>query len=146
MSHFTFKSVQSLAITAEDQPSIDIQNNQLILTAHRKGEVIQITAPVDGLLPRVAKTTIKSPVKKRTSSLAGKQVPITHHLVGTNNPNAKLNEAKVREIRQMYANKELAASYNSNHAFICAIAEIYCIHFGTIMNVVNGTSWKHVKN
>jgi hypothetical protein len=146
VSHFTFKSVQSLAITAEDQPSIDIQNNQLILTAHRNGEVIQITAPVDGLIPRVAKTTIKSPVKKRISPLAGRPAPITHHLVGTNNPNSKLNEAKVREIRQMYANKELAASYNSNHAFICAIARTYCIHFGTIMNVVNGISWKHVKN
>lgn len=146
MSHFSFKSIQSLTITAEDRPSIDIQNEQLILTAHRKGEVIQITAPVDGLIPRVAKTTIKTPVKRSNHPLAGKQAPITHHLVGTNNPNAKLNEDKVREIRQMYANKELASSYPSNHAFICAIAEIYCTHFGTIMNVVNGISWKHVKN
>jgi hypothetical protein len=77
--------------------------------------------------------------------MAGKSVPVTHHLVGTNNPNSKLDEAKVREIRQMFANKELAATYNSTHAFICAIADIYCLHFATITNVVKGTSWKHVE-
>lgn len=138
MNAFNFQAIQSLELTSEDKPHLDVKDGHIVLTAERGEDRIIITAPLSGVLPKVAKTTVKTPVRSMTFKQR------SHHR-GTDNPVSKLDDNKVREIRAMAADKKLAAEYGGKMSFYTEIGKIYGVNKYTIKNVVEGISWKHVK-
>lgn len=140
MSPFNFQPVQLLELSDADAPSIDVQDGQIILTAQRGEEKIRITAPLRQVLPQVAATAVKMP-----SRLKGVQLPGGDKRVGEMNGMAKLNEQAVREIRLMISDPKFMKSFRSRQALYLEIAKAYNVHPGTVKNVIDNVSWKHVK-
>lgn len=140
MSPFNFQPVQLLELSDADAPSIDVQDGQIILTAQRGEEKIRITAPLRQVLPQVAATAVKMP-----SRLKGVQLPGGDKRVGEMNGMAKLNEQAVREIRLMISDPKFMKSFRSRQALYLEIAKAYNVHPGTVKNVIDNISWKHVK-
>ena len=140
MSPFNFQSIQSLEISAKDNPTIDVRDGHLILTAERGEERIMITAPLQGILPKVSDTTVKVSQTKRTyrvRSLGSHQ--------GTKNGMAKLNDEKVCEIRALLEDKSFVQSFANLTALYTEIAEAYNVSPWAIRNIAEGFSWTHVK-
>lgn len=138
MNAFNFQAIQSLELTSEDKPHLDVKDGHIVLTAERGEDRIIITAPLSGVLPKVAKTTVKTPMRRPMLSQRTRNQ-------GTNNPISKLDDGKVREIRAMAADKTLAAKHGGKMSFYTEIGKFYGVNKYTIKNVVEGVSWKHVK-
>ena len=135
MTSFNFQAIQSLELSSDDKPHLDVKDGHIVLTAQRGQERIIITAPLSGVLPKVAKTTVKTPKSQMAPS----------RNVGTDNSVAKLNEHMVREIRAMAADKSLASTFTGKMKFYEEIGKIYNVHRYTVKNVVERFSWKHIK-
>jgi hypothetical protein len=139
MTSFNFQSIQSLEISAQDNPTIDVRDGHLVLTAERGQERIMITAPLQGIMPKVSATTIKKPNRKGSSPLLGRNL---HK--GADNGMAKLNDDLVREIRTLLTDKSFAKSYKNVTAMYTDLSKSYNVSPWAIKNVAEGISWKHV--
>jgi ribosomal protein L11 len=146
MTSFNFQAVQLLEINEGDAPVIDIHENRLVLSAKRGNEHIRITAPLDALLPSARAVKVKAGSKPTTITRQPQYAKgAADGRVGVNNYMAKLTDEKVREIRQLVADKSFVESYRSFQSMVLAIAESYGVHPATIHNVIKGISWRHVK-
>jgi len=142
MSPFDFKTVQHLDITSADSPSMDVKDGQIILMAERDGARIMITAPLNGIMPRVAKTTVRKPARSLPSLIStSKPRP---SMQGASNSLAKLNEDQVKEIRAVATNRELRRQYKTKIAMYRDLASKYHVHVLTIKNIIDRVSWKHI--
>lgn len=139
MTSFNFQSIQSLEISAQDNPTIDVRDGRLVLTAERGQERIMITAPLQGILPKVAATTVKTAGRKKPSPLLGRSL---HK--GSDNGMAKLNDDAVREIRTLLADETFVKSYKNSTTMYAEIANSYKVSPWAIKNVAENLSWKHV--
>lgn len=126
---FNFQAVQTLKITAEDAPNIDVHDGYLVLTATRNNDQIMITAPINSVLPSVKAATVKTPKNGK---------------MRRSRPLAKLNADRVRELRSKAASPEFLSQHNSTHAAYCQLAKEYGIHLTTVYGVVNRHSWKNI--
>lgn len=146
MNHFAFQSIQSLQITEEDKPNIDVTDGQLVLTATRGGNKIMITAPLDKIIPRPMQTTVNAnPTIGRTYKRArGRMMPTTCKNVGKNNSNAKLSVAKVKEIKLLLSDNNFINSYPSKTAMHRELARCYEVNASCIYQIDNNLTWKHV--
>ena len=143
MSPFNFQSIQSLEISKDDHPEIDVRDGRLVLTAQRGTERIMITAPIAGMVPVVAKRSVKVAGKKNTPKAA--KLSTADKRVGENHALAKLTEADVREIKNILKDPKLSKSFKNRTAFHQELAKAYKVHFTTIGNIARGFSWKHVE-
>lgn len=139
MTSFSFQSIQSLEISAQDNPTIDVRDGRIFLTAERNQERIVISAPLQGIMPKVSATMVKTAGRKKPSSLLGRNL---HQGVG--NGMAKLNDEKVRDIRTLLADKTFVKEYKNVTAMYAEIAESYKVSPWAIKNVAENISWKHV--
>ena len=139
MTSFNFQSIQSLEISAQDKPTIDVRDGHLVLTAERGEERIVITAPLQGIMPKVSATTVKTPKRKGPSPLLGRNL---HK--GAANGMAKLNDELVREIRTLLADKSFVKSYKNVTKMYTDVAKSYNVSPWAIKNVAENISWKHV--
>jgi hypothetical protein len=146
MNSFSFQNIQSLEITAADQPSLNVADDQLILTATRNGSRIIITAPLGHIIPTPVQTTVKSNVKssRRVGSLKGKTLDPSDDRVGENNGNAKLNVGQVKVIRAKLKNDEFMGTYKSRTAAHREIARSYKVDTSCIYQIDNNLTWKHI--
>lgn len=150
MTIFDFKSVYTLELTQEDDPSIDVRDGKLVLTAKRGEERIMITTPLNSVItpvaPIVNTTQIKQPRRsyRRRNSNNGRRLNRSHGSVGENSTMAKMTEEMVKEIRSMAADTSYARSFQSRQAMLYDLAKVYKVHWTTIWNIINRRSWKHV--
>jgi len=142
MNPFDFKTVQHLDITSADSPSMDVKDGHIVLMAERGGARIMITAPLNGIMPRVAKTTVRKPARALSASVAtSKPRPSVQ---GVNNSMTKLNEAQVKEIRAVAADRDQRRKYGTKIAMYRDLASRYGVHTLTIKNIIDRVSWKHI--
>jgi hypothetical protein len=142
MNPFDFKTVQHLDITTADSPSMDVKDGQLILMAERGDARIMITAPLNGLVPQVAKTTVRNGARRLpASSTVRKARPA---LQGSKNKLSKLTEEQVLEIRAIANDREQRRKYGTKVAMYRDLASKYGLHVLTVQNVINRVSWKHI--
>jgi hypothetical protein len=139
MTSFNFQSIQSLEISAQDKPTIDVRDGHLVLTAERGEERIVITAPLQGIMPKVSSTMVKAPKRGKISPLSGRSL---HR--GRDNGMAKLNDDSVREIRTLLADKSFVKSYKNVTVMYKEISKSYNVSPWAIKNVAENLSWKHV--
>jgi len=139
MTSFNFQSIQSLEISAQDNPTIDVRDGRLVLTAERGQERIMITAPLQGIMPKVSASTVKRVNRKGPSPLLGRSL---HK--GSENGMAKLNDEYVREIRTLLSDKSFVKSYKNATEMYTEISKDYNVSPWAIKNVAEGVSWKHV--
>jgi len=138
---FNFRPIQVLDLKAEDHPSIDVHNGQLVLTASRGDEMIRITAPLQGVLPAAQQTTVTMPrIGRRGIPISGGE-----KRQGELNKMAKLTEEDVRAIRTALKDPKFVKGYRNMQHLCQELGEAYNVHFVTIRNVITNVSWKHVK-
>ena len=142
MDPFDFKTVQHLDITTEDSPSMDVRDGQIVLTAKRGDASIVITAPLNGLVPQVAKTTVRNARRRRSVSHVIRGPRPT--MQGSNNALSKLNEEQVLEIRSIANDASIQKEYKTKTGLYQAIASMYKVHPLTIKNIIDRVSWKHI--
>lgn len=130
---FNFQAVQTLRITAEDSPSIDVKDGNLVLTAIRGEDQIMITAPINSVIPTVKATTVKTP-RNRIGRLNGRKA----------RPLAKLNADLVREIRSKAADSSFLNQFNSINAAYVQLGKDYGVHLTTIYGIIHRHSWKNI--
>ena len=140
MDHITFQSVQLLNFTAADDPHISLNQGTWTLVAHRNGERIMITAPdtrcqVQKLFPTPSKRQVRR--KGRIVDWAPK---------GEEHPKAKLTEADVLEMRELFKDKSYRKEFDCDHQILMDFSKIYNIHYTTAYKIVHGQSWKHLNN
>jgi hypothetical protein len=143
MSPFNFQSIQSLEISKDDHPEIDVRDGRLVLTAQRGTERIMITAPIAGMVPVVAKRTIKAVGRKSAPKVT--KLPATDKRVGANHALSKLTEADVRQIKNMLKDRKLINSFKNKTKLYQELGKAYKVHFTTIANIACGSSWKHIE-
>ena len=144
MSPFNFQAVQTLSISKEDSPHIDVRDGQLILTAERNNERIMITAPLNSVLPVASARSIKAPARRGRPARRTVAKPATDARVGERNFNAKLTPELVAEMRAVFEDESFRKDFKSMHEMCHAMAEVYKVHFTTVYNIVNKRSWKHI--
>lgn len=150
MSTFDFSSVYTLDLTKEDNPSIDVRDGTMILTAMRGEDRIMITTPLNSVItpvaPVVAATQVSTPRQgyRRRRRSRNRQLSRDHGSVGENSAMSKLNEASVKEIRALYADPSYRQGFNSRQGALNDLATVYDVHWTTIWNIVNRKSWKHI--
>ena len=135
MTSFNFQSIQSLEISAQDKPTIDVQDGHIVLTAERGQERIVITAPLQGIMPKVSATSVKTPKQKKINPLLGRSF---------NKGVAKLNEDTVREIRKLISDQSFVKTHKNKIMMYKEVAKLYNVSAWTIKNVAENLSWKHV--
>ena len=140
MTSFNFQSVQTLAISEQDHPVIDVRDNQLVLTAQRGSERIMITAPLQSIVPVAVVTKVKTAKRPLVSPLLG--IPKS---VGTANGMAKLNDEAVKSIWSFLDDPDFVATYGSVTAMYKDIAKAFNVSAWAIKNIHEGLSWKHIK-
>ena len=140
MTSFNFRFVQELEICESDNPKIDVQDGRLILTAERNKEKIVISAPLCGVMTKIAATVVTVPKR----NIKGLPTGINLH-VGSDNGMAKLNEIAVKEIRMLVADEDFKKEYKSLTAMYAEVGKIFNVSGWAIKNVVENISWKHVK-
>jgi len=128
---FNFQAVQTLKITAEDSPNIDVHDGYLVLTATRNNDQIMITAPINSVLPSVKAVEVKANKKK---SKRGRLF----------RPLAKLNPERVIELRSKAASPDFMGQFKSVNSAYCQLAKEYDIHLTTVYGIVNRHSWKNI--
>lgn len=147
MSIFSFQSVKTLKLSVEDNPHIEIKEDQLYLSAERGGESILISVPAEAMLPitsKIQKTKVKVPsktIKSRVENVTG-----LHYSVGSDNKMAKLTEENVRDIRTLLNDKDFVNSYRNVTQMYKDVAKSYKVSAWAIKNVAENISWKHVKS
>jgi hypothetical protein len=150
MSTFDFNSVYTLDLTEEDNPSIDVRDGNLILTAKRGDDRIMITTPLNRVIapvaPAVGATQVNKPRQsyRRRHPAKGRTLTRDHGAVGENSPMSKLNESTVKEILALYADESYRGGFQSRQGAINDLAKVYDVHWTTIWKIVNRRSWKHV--
>lgn len=125
---FDFQAIQTLRITADDHPNIDVKDGNLILTATRGSDQIMITAPINSVIPTAKAASVKKP--QRAARRA--------------RPLAKLNADLVREIRAKAADRNFMSQFNSLNAAYTQLSKDYGVHLTTIYGVIQRYSWKNV--
>lgn len=130
---FNFQAIQTLRITAEDHPNIDVQDGNLILTATRGEDQIMITAPINSVIPSAKAVTVKGS-GSRARQLNGRKA----------RPLAKLNADTVREIRAKAASREFMNQFNSINAAYTQLSKDYGVHLTTIYGIIRRHSWKNI--
>lgn len=152
VAHFEFKSIQLLDFSTEDNPKVFFEGDKLVISAERGGEVLMVSTPMPGE-QRIAKvqTQVKKPKRKMLAS-SGKRYPLptqqvlpaTDSRVGENSKLAKLNEEKVKEIKQFLNDPKTLDEFSSwTNAYI-QLGRMYNVHFTTISNIAKNRTWKHV--
>lgn len=130
---FNFQAIQTLRITADDHPNIDVKDGNLILTAVRGEDQIMITAPINSVIPAAKSTTVKKP-QNRVRRLSGRKA----------RPLAKLNAELVREIRAKANDREFMNQFNSINAAYVQLGKDYGVHLTTIYGIIRRHSWKNI--
>jgi hypothetical protein len=143
MSPFNFQSIQSLEISKDDHPEIDVRDGRLVLTAQRGTVRIMITAPIAGMVPTVSKRAVKVAGNKTVVKTA--KLLKTDRRVGENHALSKLTESDVREIKNMLNDQKLTKSFKNQTTLYQDLGKAYKVHFTTIANIAKGYSWKHVE-
>lgn len=142
MSSFSFQAIQCLDLSSADMPCIDVKDGKLILTAERNQERIMITAPLNGIMPKIAQTTVRVPGR---ATLLAKQTKNLRSAKPTRGQGTqKLTEEKVKEIRALFEDAQFRAKYSSNMGFYKDVAKMYGVHHYTIKNVIDRVSWQHI--
>jgi hypothetical protein len=144
MAPFNFQPIQTLDITEQDNPSVDIHNGMLILTAERGQERIIITAPIDHLLPKTSATVVKTPKKTKTIVARKEYKTKPPRNSGSANPISKLDENIVRRIRALCSDKAFVNRYPHETAMHEDIAKQYNVTAAAIYQVHKNLTWKHV--
>lgn len=121
---------------------MDVRDGQIILTAKRGGASIMITAPLNGLMPKVAKTTVRNDQRRSIASHVIRGPRPT--MQGSSNALSKLNEEQVLEIRSIASDASIQKEYKTKKGLYQAIASMYKVHPLTIKNVITRVSWKHI--
>lgn len=130
---FNFQAIQTLRITADDLPNIDVKDGNLILTATRGEDQIMITAPINSVIPSAKAATVKSPHGK-VRRLSGRK----------GRPLAKLNADLVREIRAKADDRAYMNQFNSINAAYTHLGKEYGVHLTTIYGIIRRHSWKNI--
>lgn len=139
MAPFTFDSIQSLCLSREDNPAVDIHNDEIVITAERNGERIVITAPLPGIVHApVAQTTVKT-TKWQKPFKVKRNMP-----KGEDHTRSKLTEKDVKEMRAMYADPSIMRGYANRHEFFNEVGKAYGVHFTTVSKIINRRSWTHI--
>lgn len=125
---FNFQAIQTLRITADDHPNIDVQDGNLVLTAIRGEDQIMITAPINSVMPTAKAATVKKPQGQ----------------IRRARPLAKLNAERVLEIRAKAADRNFMNQFNSINAAYTQLAKDYGVHLTTIYGVIQRYSWKNI--
>ena len=121
---------------------MDVRDGQIILTAKRNGASIMITAPLNGLVPQVAKTTVRNAQRRGSVSHVIRRPRTT--MQGSNNALSKLTEDQVLEIRSIANDTSIRQEYKTKKGLYQAIASMYKVHPLTIKNIIDRVSWKHI--
>lgn len=136
-----------LHIKPEHNPQVGIDNDLMVVKATIDEVETIITVPVDSLInnkefnPEVkAKPRrIVPPTPKRNYT-----VSIGKNRIGELNGMAKLNEAQVREIRQLLADESYTSTYRSKTEMYIDLAKVYNVSHSCIMLIDTKRTWKHV--
>lgn len=142
MTSFQFRAVQVLDLTTKDSPVLELNGDQLTLTATRGAERIVINATIGAntdILKQSAKVVNLTPKKKKPH-----KTPNREYLRGESHPKSKLTEQDIHEIRELFNDTGYRMGFSSTYEVYLDLGKTYKVHYTTIYKVINGSSWKHV--
>lgn len=142
VNSFQFQAVQVLNLTAEDHPLCKIEGRQMTITATRNSDQIVITVP----LPNSSEL-LSLPNETRAVPQKKLHRPANRTYVrGEAHCRAKLTEQDVREMRELFNDKDYRRTFRSTYEMYLDLAKTYKIHYTTAYKIITGQSWKHVAN
>ena len=146
-SPFQLKQIQMLHIKPEHRPQVEINKDLMVVKATIDQVETIITVPVGSLINNKDSQSEVKPKPQRIVSSARKRnytVSLGKNRIGELNGMAKLNEAQVREIRQMLSDKGYTATYRSKTEMYIDLAKAYNVSHSCIMLIDTNRTWKHV--
>lgn len=152
MNSFQFQAVQVLNLAAEDHPLCKIEGRQLIITANRGADRIEINVALPHSsellrLPQQAQPIqIQAPAHPQLRKRKNRRSANRVYACGEAHAKAKLTEQDVREMRELFNDASYRRTFKSSYEVYLDLAKTYKIHYTTAYKIINGQSWKHVAN
>lgn len=152
MNSFQFQAVQVLNLVAEDHPLCKIEGRQLTITANRGADqiVINVALPHSSELLRLPQqqqpVQIQAPSRPQLRKHKARQTVNRVYPCGEAHAKAKLTEQDVREMRELFNDKDYRDTFKSTYEVYLDLAKTYKIHYTTAYKIITGQSWKHVAN
>jgi len=152
VNSFQFQAVQVLNLTAEDHPLCKIEGRQLTITANRGVDqiVINVALPHSSELLSLPKqqqpVRMQAPERPKFQKAKPRRAMNRTYVRGEAHCRAKLTEQDVREMRELFADKDYRGTFNSSYEVYLDLAKTYKIHYTTAYKIINGQTWKHVAN
>lgn len=152
MNSFQFEAVQVLNLTTEDHPLCKIEGRQMTITATRGTDqiVINVALPSSSELLNLPQekqpVRIQAPLRPQLRKAKPRRAMNRTYVRGEAHCRAKLTEQDVREMRELFADKDYRSTFNSSYEVYLDLAKTYKIHYTTAYKIINGQTWKHVAN
>ena len=147
MSTFQFKAVQLLQLGEADNPTIQLEDGTLTISADRDGDKILITTPVPSTFELAKQASPPTPVKRVIKATRRKTRYWDRNAPrGEDHAKAKLKEQDIREMRALFHDEQYRKSFGSMYSMYVDIAKAYNVHYTTVYKIVHGQSWRHVKD
>jgi len=146
-SPFQLKQIQMLYIKPEHNPQVEINNDLMVIKATIDQVETIITVPVGSLINNKDSQSEVKAKPQRIVPPAPKRkytVFLGKNRIGELNGMAKLNEAQVREIRQLLADESYTSTHRSKNEMYIDLAKVYNVSHSCIMLIDTNRTWKHV--
>lgn len=147
MSTFQFKAVQLLQLGESDNPTIQLEDGTLTISANRDGDQILITTPVPSTFELTKQISQPMPEKRVVKTSRRKNRYWDRNAPrGEDHVKSKLKEQDIREMRALFRDEKYRKGFGSLYAMYIDIAKAYDVHYTTVYKIVHGQSWRHVKD
>lgn len=133
--------LSQLDVQNPDHVSVITKDNKVTVSITKDGTSVTIGIPTQG---KVFDATPRLPLQQTTTKLMAVKGTTRRRAKPAGLFNAKLDFAKVREIKGMLADEGLMQSFGSKFRAYKGIGEAYKVSYHTISNIHKGLAWKDV--
>ena len=143
------QDISQLDIVKPDHVSVITDNGKMTVSITKDGAAITVSLPVRNTFDTTPRPPLQQPeLQQKNTTLKVVQGTRDYHSRPAiiPNPNSKLTEKQVKEIKAILNDKEIMAKFRGiTHAYN-EIGRAYKISGCAVSHIARGISWKHVKD
>lgn len=143
------EALSQLDITNPDHVSVITRDGKMTVSVTKDGAAVTVSLPVRTTFNTNPPTPLQQapelpPYKALVSKETTRSYPLRRARM-VPNPNSKLTEAQVREIKAILADPDIMSKFRGTTHAYNEIGKAYKISGCAVSHIARGISWKHVK-
>lgn len=143
------EALSQLDVSNPDHVSVITRDGKMTVSIRKAGSAVTVSMPIQNVFDTTPVTpTQGAPELQPYKAMVTKQVSKDQLLSRPRlvpNPNSKLTEVQVREIKAILADPEIMGKFRGTTHAYNEIGKAYKISGCAVSHIARGISWKHVK-